>query len=89
VEVLVDKRVRIVDDCALIRGLICEFIELRPGIGVCGKASDSFEKGLELKPDAIIVDFSMPRMNGLQVSSDAPSHGARHTVNIVHRAVGG
>ncbi|HET6144746.1 MAG TPA: response regulator transcription factor [Candidatus Acidoferrales bacterium] len=77
-----DKRILIVDDCAPIRGLIREFIELRPGIKVCGEAADGFEgveKGLELKPDAIILDFSMPRMNGLQaalmlhqVSPDTP-----------------
>jgi two-component system, NarL family, response regulator NreC len=66
-----DKRILIVDDCAPIRGLIREFIELRPGIRVCGEAADGFEgveKGLELKPDAIILDFSMPRMNGLQAA---------------------
>jgi two-component system, NarL family, response regulator NreC len=66
-----DKRILIVDDCAPIRGLIREFIELRPGIKVCGEAADGFEgveKGLELKPDAIILDFSMPRMNGLQAA---------------------
>ncbi len=66
-----DKRILIVDDCAPIRGLIREFIELRPGIKVCGEAADGFEgveKGLELKPDAIILDLSMPRMNGLQVA---------------------
>jgi two-component system response regulator NreC len=81
-EVPMDKRILIVDDCAPIRGLIREFIELRPGIKVCGEAADGFEgveKGLELKPDAIILDFSMPRMNGLQaalmlhqVSPDTP-----------------
>jgi two-component system response regulator NreC len=66
-----NKRILIVDDCAPIRGLIRAFIELRPGIKVCGEAADGFEgveKGLELKPDAIILDFSMPRMNGLQAA---------------------
>jgi two-component system response regulator NreC len=70
-EVLLDKRILIVDDCAPIRGLIREFIELRPGITVCGEAADGFEgveKGMELQPDAIILDFSMPRMNGLQAA---------------------
>lgn len=65
------KRILIVNDCAPIRGLIREFIELRPGITVCGEAADGFEgveKGLELKPDAIILDFSMPRLNGLQAA---------------------
>jgi two-component system response regulator NreC len=66
-----NKRILIIDDCAPIRGLIRTFIESRPGITVCGEAADGFEgveKGLELKPDAIILDLSMPRMNGLQVA---------------------
>jgi two-component system response regulator NreC len=66
-----DKRILIIDDCAPIRGLIRTFIESRPGIKVCGEAADGFEgveKGLELKPDAIILDLSIPRMNGLQVA---------------------
>ena len=70
-DVLMDKRVLIVDDNASVRGLVRAFIELRPGIKVCGEASDGFEgveKGLELKPDVIILDFSMPRINGLQAA---------------------
>jgi two-component system, NarL family, response regulator NreC len=66
-----DKRILIIDDCAPIRGLIRTFIESRPGIKVCGEASDGFEgvnKGLELMPDAIILDFSLPRLNGLQAA---------------------
>jgi len=66
-----DKRVLIVDDSASVRGLVRAFIELRPGIKVCGEASDGLEgveKGLELKPDVIILDFSMPRINGLQAA---------------------
>ncbi len=66
-----DKRILIIDDCAPIRELIRTFIESRSGIKVCGEAADGFEgveKGLELKPDAIILDLSIPRMNGLQVA---------------------
>jgi DNA-binding NarL/FixJ family response regulator len=66
-----DKRILIVDDSALTRGLVREFIECRPGIKVCGEAVDGLEgveKGLELKPDLIVLDFSMPRLNGLQAA---------------------
>ena len=66
-----DKRVLIVDDSPLTRGLVREFIECRPGIKVCGEAGDGLEgveKGLELKPDLIVLDFSMPRLNGLQAA---------------------
>ena len=66
-----DKRILIVDDSAPIRGLIRTLIESRPGIKVCGEAADGLEcieKGLELKPDLIVLDFSMPRLNGLQAA---------------------
>jgi two-component system response regulator NreC len=66
-----EKRILIVDDSPAIRGLVRAFIESMPGITVCGEAADGFEgveKGMELKPDVIILDFSMPRINGLQAA---------------------
>ena len=65
------KRILIVDDSELVRGLVREFIESLPGFEVCGEAADGLEgveKGLELKPDLIVLDFSMPRINGLQAA---------------------
>jgi DNA-binding NarL/FixJ family response regulator len=65
------KRILIVDDSLLTRGVVRELIECRPGIKVCGEARDGLEgveKGLELKPDLIVLDFSMPRLNGLQAA---------------------
>jgi DNA-binding NarL/FixJ family response regulator len=65
------KRILVIDDSAPIRDLVREFIESRPGFEVCGEAADGLEgveKGLELKPDLIVLDFSMPRINGLQTA---------------------
>jgi two-component system, NarL family, nitrate/nitrite response regulator NarL len=65
------KRILIVDDNAPIRGLVREFIESRPGFEICGEAADGVEgvqKGRELKPDLIVLDFLMPRINGLQAA---------------------
>jgi DNA-binding NarL/FixJ family response regulator len=65
------KRILVVDDSALFRGLVCEFVESLTGFEICGEASDGvegFEKGRELKPDLIVLDFLMPRMNGLQAA---------------------
>jgi two-component system, NarL family, nitrate/nitrite response regulator NarL len=70
-EVHMQKRILIVDDSALIRGLVRTFIECRPGLEVCGEAADGLEgveKCLELKPDLIVLDFAMPRINGLQTA---------------------
>lgn len=65
------KRILIVDDNALTRDLVRLFIESRPGFEVCGEAADGvegIEKGGELKPDLIVLDFSMPRINGLEAA---------------------
>ena len=65
------KRILIVDDSAPTRGLIRTFIESRPGFEVCGEAVDGFEgiqKSQELMPDLIVLDYSMPRINGLQAA---------------------
>jgi CheY-like chemotaxis protein len=65
------KRILVVDDNAPIRGLVREVIESRPGFEVCGEATDGLEgieKGRELKPDLIVMDFVMPGINGLQAA---------------------
>ncbi len=70
-EFFMRKRILVVDDNAPIRGLVREFIEARPGFEICGEATDGLEgieKGRALKPDLIVLDFLMPRMNGLQAA---------------------
>jgi DNA-binding NarL/FixJ family response regulator len=65
------KRILIVDDSDSTRGLVREFLESRPGFEVCGEAADGLEgieKGRKLKPDLIVLDYSLPRINGLQVA---------------------
>jgi two-component system, chemotaxis family, chemotaxis protein CheY len=65
------KRILVVDDSAPTRGLVRTFIESRSGYEVCGEAVDGVEgiqKGRELKPDLIVLDYSMPRINGLQAA---------------------
>jgi two-component system nitrate/nitrite response regulator NarL len=68
---LMHKRILIVDDSDAIRGLVREFLESRPDFEVCGEAVDGLEgiaKGLELNPDLIVLDYSLPGINGLQVA---------------------
>ena len=65
------KRILIVDDSDSIRGLVREILESRPDVEVCGEAVDGLEgieKSVELNPDLIVLDYSLPEMNGLQVA---------------------
>lgn len=66
------KCILIVDDSVVIRRAIRSFLESRPGFEICGEAADGFEavaKAVELKPDLIVLDFAMPRMNGLEAAA--------------------
>lgn len=67
------KCIFIVDDSPTIRTAVRNFLECQPGFKVCGEAIDGFdalEKVRDLSPDLIILDLSMPRMNGLQTARE-------------------
>jgi DNA-binding NarL/FixJ family response regulator len=67
------KSILIVDDSEPIRSHIRQFLSSQPGYHVCGEATDgldAIQKALELKPDVIIMDLAMPRMNGLQAARE-------------------
>jgi DNA-binding NarL/FixJ family response regulator len=67
----VPKSVLIVDDNAAIRMAMRSFLEEQPELEVCGEAvngRNAIEKASLLHPDLIILDYSMPVMNGLEAA---------------------
>jgi DNA-binding NarL/FixJ family response regulator len=71
VKVPVIKSILIVDDSQTIRTAVRNFLQEQTGILVCGEAVDGFdalEKVQHLRPDLIVMDLSMPHMNGLQTA---------------------
>jgi DNA-binding NarL/FixJ family response regulator len=65
------KRILIVDDLEHLRKLVRDFLEAELGFHVCGEAIDGFdaiEKAKDPKPDLIVLDLSMPRMNSIQAA---------------------
>lgn len=61
-------RVVIVDDSALMRGILREILEAAPDIEVVGSAMDPYQAReiiREQAPDVVTLDVEMPRMNGL------------------------
>ena len=65
------KSVLIVDDNAFIRQALCELFERESDFEVCGEAENgkqAIEEAQRLRPDLIVLDLSMPVMNGFDAA---------------------
>jgi DNA-binding NarL/FixJ family response regulator len=65
------KRILIVDDHASIRASLRRLLESQPGYEVCGDAEnglEGIEKARKLRPDLVVLDLSMPVLNGFQAA---------------------
>ena len=61
-------RVVLVDDSAFIRYTVAKYLQEDPGIEIVGNARDgldALEQIPRLKPDVVVLDVEMPRMDGL------------------------
>ncbi len=64
-------RILIVDDHEVMRHGLRTLLKARPDWEVCGEAADgreAIEKCKELGPDIIILDITMPTLNGLDAA---------------------
>jgi CheY-like chemotaxis protein len=62
------KRVLIADDSQDMRQLLCRIFEAEEGFEMCAEAvdgADAVAKARKYRPDLIVLDLSMPAMNGL------------------------
>jgi two-component system response regulator NreC len=65
-------RILLADDHGIVRRGLKSLLESRPGLEVIGEAADGLEALRlcgELSPDLLIIDISMPKMNGIEVAS--------------------
>jgi DNA-binding NarL/FixJ family response regulator len=65
------SRILVSDDGDSVRDIIGIFLE-HAGFEVCGEAADgveAIEQAKKLKPDLIVLDLVMPRMNGAEAAS--------------------
>jgi DNA-binding NarL/FixJ family response regulator len=65
-------RLLVVDDHAVVRRGVRALLESRPGWEICGEAvdgQDAIRKAADLKPDIVVLDISLPGLNGLEATS--------------------
>ena len=80
------KRIVIADDHEVVRSGLRAIVETRSNWIVCGEATNGEQAvalALETRPDIVIVDYSMPLMNGLEVSRRLKSFHVRTEVLIL------
>lgn len=61
------KRILIVDDAMFMR-MMLKNILTKNGYEVCGEAADgqeAIDKYIELRPDLVLLDITMPKMDGI------------------------
>ena len=64
-------RILIVDDHAVVRRGVRSLLESREGWEVCGEAATGREavtESLRLRPDVVVMDVSLPELNGLDAT---------------------
>lgn len=70
---MVRPRILVVDDHESVRSLIRDILESEPGWEVCGEAADGEEAiaaATALLPDIVLMDFMMPKRNGLDATRE-------------------
>jgi two-component system chemotaxis response regulator CheB len=77
-------RVLVVDDSLVMRSLLRMVLASEPALELAGMAADgasALDAIERLKPDLILLDIEMPRMNGLEVLADLRAR--RNTAKVI------
>jgi len=87
----VNSRILIADDQEAVRKRVCSTLAARPDFQVCGEAAngrEAVEKAKALEPDLIILDITMPLMNGLDAARAIHSFSPKTPIIIlsVHKS---
>jgi len=61
----------VADDHPSVRRYVCGVLKAEEGWRICGEAAngrEAVEMAVELKPDVVVLDLSMPELNGLEAA---------------------
>lgn len=85
-------KVLVVDDSAMVRKILSEELPKDPAIEVVGAAPDPYiarEKIVQLKPDVLLLDIEMPKMDGLTFLEKLMKHYPMPVIIVSSLAKGG
>ena len=81
-------RILIADDHTLVRQGLRKILEAQPGWEVVAEAGDGREavsQAIQLRPDVVILDIAMPRLNGVEaVQQIVPAGAGRARAHAQH-----
>ncbi len=66
-------RVLVADDSPMALRSVCKYLALQEGLQVVGTARDGqhvLHQAKRFRPDLVLTDLSMPRMNGLEAAAE-------------------
>jgi CheY-like chemotaxis protein len=74
----------VVDDSMLIRHTVCRFLEERGFVvHAASNGVDALERLKSIRPDIIITDMQMPKMNGGELITALKAHPSTSSIPIV------
>jgi DNA-binding NarL/FixJ family response regulator len=71
-------RILVADDHALMRHGLRGMLDAQPDLEVVGEAqdgADAVEEAIRLRPDVVVMDIRMPRLDGIEATKRLVSHG--------------
>lgn len=78
------KRILLADDHVLVSDALCSILEKNYRVaGTAKNGRELVEKALELKPDVIVLDISMPELNGIEACRQLQTSGSTAKVVFV------
>jgi DNA-binding NarL/FixJ family response regulator len=81
-------RLLLADDHALMRQILRAILETYPNLSIVGEAADGMEAvsmAAALKPDGIIMDVNMPKMDGIQATKQIKA--AQPAISVIGLSV--
>jgi DNA-binding NarL/FixJ family response regulator len=80
------KRLLIADDHGLMREVMACFLEAAPDLEVVAEAEDGREAvalAVQCQPDVVLMDLSMPHMNGLEATRQIAAKAANSKILVI------